>query len=493
MADLLVYVDPEHLDEVLGQGTRTLGRRVPVSRATLPPQIERLDELSTLFLVTVERGRALIVASLDDPRTGEIVGEATIHDHDITDLLVRLGCEKVWRVPAWASTPRIVPPNDVTLLRYVLGLPIADDLPADSYAAPPQPAPTRPSQASIPPPTGPAAHELLDDDHAMSLRLAVFANPASDVPRRAYAAYLTENGDPRGELIDLQLTRVEQGTPLTDRERELVARYGDACVAPLRSLLQRYELRRGFLWSCQIAPNMGIADGFLDSRAWSTLEDIASNDDRLLASRYVQARRARLSSHALSGLAHHDGLLSYETFLPYPDPASRGIPLSPIDGRIWGIFLDGGAFMRLRALCIDATRLAGRMPQLLHSHLGRRLAHLDAWIDVATARSWRTEFDAVELPLLTLRFEAHGIAPVVAFERTDGAHRMRVELRATVSKEIAADLARLIASLGAGIDELDIVDTSLAPFPAQQPELIAELGKTFSRVELVRSESLALI
>jgi hypothetical protein len=488
-----------------------------VARTALPPQIERLDTLATLFLVTVDKGRALVVATVDQPHpTEDVIGEATIQDHDISDLIARLGCEKVWQVPTWASTPRIGPPEDVELLRYALGLPIGDDYPTESAPLPTgtwdqaaalmqhsapvtTPVARAKTDPGLPPPPPPSSPEparatLVPDDYAEQLRLEVFKNPASDARRRTYATRLLQIGDPRGELIIRQLERVRTGLTPTERERELVAVWGDACAEPLLQYLQRYDLRRGFVSKCVLSRFMRVPDAARDERAWATIEDIASTDAALLASpRLISARRARIDGETMTRLAQHVGLLPFEQVLPYPEPDARGVKLNPIDAQEWLTVIDGGAFMRMRALCIDGTLLGGRLEQLFQSRLGRRLAHLDTWIAAHSAPQWRAAFDKVELPLLTLRFAAHGIEPVIGFVRRDGAHQLVLELRATVSAEIAADLARRVTSVASGIDEIELVDTSGAMIPAQQPDLVAQLQLSFRRVVVTRGESLALI
>lgn len=614
MASLLVYVAETGLDELFGS-PREPGRRVTLQRAKLPPQIERLDERSTLFFVTVQRVRARVVASLESPRRdGPVLGEATIHDHDITNLLSRLGCPKVWQVSQWAATPRIVPPEDVQLLRYHLGLPLELDENDDAPNAPlpsvegspadyiqsSRKTPTTPPRAVRAPtpvpvdqeaervaeleaklaelqefldkykaerdaeaeanddrPTAPRAAvsakrvvltEEPADETAQTqvmkvptttpanaattpnqrgtlslltappvpaltqapkrqagqitspqatvadvLLAAVFTSPASDATRREYAEHLQAAGDPRGELIALQLDRVERGEPISDRERELLALVGAACAEPLGPYFQSYELRRGFVWKAVMAPGMQVPAHLHAEPSWATIEDLATTDAMLLAAAPLTAlRRARVDQRTFETLGRSDGLVAIDTLLPYPDAGTRGIVLEPIDAVKWRDMVEGGAFVT-HSLCVDAYRLAGRVPQFMSSRLVRRLSHLDAWIDITTAKAWRTAFDGSELPLLTLRFSAHGIEPVVAFERRDGAHRMVVELRATVSAEIAKDLALLIAGLGSGIEHIELVDTSLAPFPAQQPELARALEASLKTVELRRGDTLALV
>jgi uncharacterized protein (TIGR02996 family) len=56
-----------------------------------------------------------------------------------------------------------------------------------------------------------------EDDHIA----AVGRDPDLDAPRLAYADWLRTRGDPRGELIALQITH---GDPV--RERELLATHG---------------------------------------------------------------------------------------------------------------------------------------------------------------------------------------------------------------------------------------------------------------------------
>lgn len=441
-----MYLDPDRLAAIVGDGGRTPGRTVPLRRADLPPQIERLDALATLFLVTVERGRAIVVATLVDPATtGDLVGDATLHDLDITDLLVRLGCERVWKVPVWAATPRIVPPNDADLLRYSLGLPL-DAAIEDQLS----------SAAIIIP-------RVVDEDFdAEVLRCKVFENPASDSRRRAYAARLRELDDPRGELIDLQLERMKQGSEPTPRERELLATVGDACVGPLRAHLVSYELSRGFLARCVVVPDIRRVAGIEDDLAWSTVVDIATTDDRLLAGkRMLSARIARTDARTLAALSDSDGLLPYETLLAYPvqarfpdDEPVRGIRLNPVDPSEWQRFLDGYAFMRLRAMQIDGRSLGARVGQFLESRLGRRLGHLDAWIDRSELGEWRRAFDRAQLPMLTLRFET-GVA---ALERTDASHRLTLQLARP--EQAAAETAALREALGSDLRDGVVQDTN---------------------------------
>lgn len=79
---------------------------------------------------------------------------------------------------------------------------------------------------------------------------AILAEPEDDSPRLVYADYLSERGDPRGELISLQIAvaRGRVGLEARDRVDELIA----ACWDDLASFIgaagiQRFCVRRGFV------------------------------------------------------------------------------------------------------------------------------------------------------------------------------------------------------------------------------------------------------
>ncbi|HTJ82521.1 MAG TPA: ankyrin repeat domain-containing protein, partial [Polyangiaceae bacterium] len=75
---------------------------------------------------------------------------------------------------------------------------------------------------------------------------AVYAAPDDDQPRRRLAERLTDAGDPRGELITLQLDRHAAGTKATPREAELLAENARPWLGELISLLYDVEYERGF-------------------------------------------------------------------------------------------------------------------------------------------------------------------------------------------------------------------------------------------------------
>jgi uncharacterized protein (TIGR02996 family) len=82
---------------------------------------------------------------------------------------------------------------------------------------------------------------------AAKLLAAVAAAPADDAPRLVYADWLTQQGDPRGELISIQckLAQADEAA-LAARELELLDAHRDAWAAELGLAGGQVVFRRGF-------------------------------------------------------------------------------------------------------------------------------------------------------------------------------------------------------------------------------------------------------
>jgi uncharacterized protein (TIGR02996 family) len=92
---------------------------------------------------------------------------------------------------------------------------------------------------------------------------AILEHPDDDTPRLAYADWLEERGDPRGEFIRVQCALARLAGPVDDwvawaevalrrrelerRQRQLLAEHGRAWAAPVEGLVSGYEFRRGFV------------------------------------------------------------------------------------------------------------------------------------------------------------------------------------------------------------------------------------------------------
>jgi uncharacterized protein (TIGR02996 family) len=99
---------------------------------------------------------------------------------------------------------------------------------------------------------------------------AVYADPADDAVRLVYADFLSERGDPRGELINLQISRGKKGRP-SPREKELIAEYQTRWLGPLASQVVKKGVRfeRGFVSACTL--RLQLPD---DDPAWATVEEL---------------------------------------------------------------------------------------------------------------------------------------------------------------------------------------------------------------------------
>ncbi|MEO8704713.1 MAG: TIGR02996 domain-containing protein [Kofleriaceae bacterium] len=134
---------------------------------------------------------------------------------------------------------------------------------------------------------------------ADSLLAEIYANPADDGPRLVYADVLTKQGDPRGELIVLQIERGARKPG--KRELELLRQYGKAWLGELAPVLSwgkgnsGTEFRRGFLAKADIILSVGKKlRPILKHPAWATVEEIEGlydDESGLLANAPLRALR----------------------------------------------------------------------------------------------------------------------------------------------------------------------------------------------------------
>jgi uncharacterized protein (TIGR02996 family) len=82
----------------------------------------------------------------------------------------------------------------------------------------------------------------------------IVANPDDDTPRLIYADWLEDHGDPdRAEFIRLQCELERMGKSdtrsreLQRRERELLEANKENWAGPVRSLVESWDFRRGFI------------------------------------------------------------------------------------------------------------------------------------------------------------------------------------------------------------------------------------------------------
>jgi uncharacterized protein (TIGR02996 family) len=116
--------------------------------------------------------------------------------------------------------------------------------------------------------TPPPARKEIDP---AALFAAVYENPEDDSARLVLADLLQERGDPRGELIALQVARHQAGGKPTPRERELVKTWGRQWLGPLGAafLNEGLAYTRGFVSAGRLG---GSAEP--GSPGWATVEHL---------------------------------------------------------------------------------------------------------------------------------------------------------------------------------------------------------------------------
>jgi len=129
----------------------------------------------------------------------------------------------------------------------------------------------------------------------------VYAAPDADEPRAILADALQEAGDPRGELIALQLreARGDASEELRARAQELVQLHGKTWLGPLRPIAVRAVMRRGFLQRLDLA-------GSWATKRWKEMaaEPMLATIEELVPEQATGAVYARMLDGVLLGALH---------------------------------------------------------------------------------------------------------------------------------------------------------------------------------------------
>jgi uncharacterized protein (TIGR02996 family) len=146
------------------------------------------------------------------------------------------------------------------------------------------------------------------------LEAALAESPDDLVAHAAYADCLQEQGNPRGELIQVQLALEKDDLPSSERdklkawEKELLAQVEDDCLG---TKLLSLRLRRG---TGSLAGWQPYAFAYTIQRGWLTRVDQSGPFDKVLAQALADAPQARL----LREFALH--YRSYAAYLQQEDP-----------------------------------------------------------------------------------------------------------------------------------------------------------------------------
>ena len=451
VASLLVYLDGERLDELLPE--YVAGDTWFLGPDTFPQaQVERLDEQSWLFIVTSTR----CIAVLRNPRFDHGVfvgGTALVTNHDLRRILPRLGCMD-GNVAAWAAVPRVLPPSDLDLLRYELG--VSDEEDIDPV--------------------------LPDDDRTRELRAAVWDAPLSDDTRLVYADYLQDRGDPRGELVALQVSRARSGDFQSNRERLLVRWISHDCALPLTPyLVPGFELVRGFVGRCAVK-NTPMPAAITTHQAWSTVDDLTTTNIDLLLNPHVRAPRVGLGGAQLLRLVDHTRPLPFETIVGTAGGgmSQRGVW---IEGDGWErVATDLGALENVTTISVSPESGIGArvIPLMLRGPIGRRLRHVDAFITLQTAepQRWRDAFDEGSAALLTLRFIVDNREVLVGLRRSARLPHIIVQVADSLAAEHVIVVMRFVAQLARNVQSAELHDLG----GHDQQVLVERMNAMFARV-----------
>jgi len=480
MASLLVRTTRGVIDTIRARAEDTQAELLP---GELPqPALSYLDPESIAFVVWLEHGTLRCGMTIHQPivERGRLVGGCVIlHDRDLTPFLHRLGCLDPADAATWSEDPRVLPPNDVDLLRYELGLPFELVL----------------RRNLILPPTTLAPEDELD----RSILAEVWANPDSDTARMIYADRLQQRADPRGELIAVQLARGRHGR-VTDHERQLLARHAHACARPLAPFLDGFELERGFLTRAIVDERQPIPSSLLEHPLWSLVEELHTSHASVLRLAPLLALRVlRTSGGAftyVSSLART--LLRVEAVVgvaPAPGQAYRGLALP--DLAAWQRIGVTTVWPALRALSVDTGSSGGSLipAAILETDLGKRLAHLDLTFDRREPLIPHQLFGAlarsktIQRVSLLAGFESRFVEPLAMIydRRPDDSYALTVQLPPYGPAAATAALP-FIAAFGRGIHRITVTYVPIHGHhhdPAADRILVDGLRGAFDQVTVV--------
>jgi uncharacterized protein (TIGR02996 family) len=102
----------------------------------------------------------------------------------------------------------------------------------------------------------------------------IWANPKDDGPREVFADWLMERGDPRGELIVLQISRARgvSNDEGVKRERKLLAEHARTWLGVLAPVVKNFVFERGFMARCEVMwRRLAEQPALMTHPAWATL------------------------------------------------------------------------------------------------------------------------------------------------------------------------------------------------------------------------------
>ena len=144
---------------------------------------------------------------------------------------------------------------------------------------------------------------------------AVYDAPDDDAPREVLADVLQERGDPRGELIALQLRehRGDASAEASARATQLVKQWGEHWLGALRAIADHAALKRGCLHQITLTNYARSShwDVFFQDPSFSTVEEIdVRYPDELFAKVLASPASANLRAITINSAGGWHGLTS---------------------------------------------------------------------------------------------------------------------------------------------------------------------------------------
>ena len=183
---------------------------------------------------------------------------------------------------------------------------------------------------------------------------AIYAAPGDLAARAVYGDWLQERGDPRGELIALQL-REPKTADQAKRERALVDQHAEKWIGRLTEITTWVEFELGFLARCGLSR---IPKWALGRREWATVKHVGISDDW---------------SRDIGPLVTHEAMKSLES-LRLPSRAFVALLASSYTAR-----------MPVRRMTIDGNLTASQWTTLDEAPLFAPLRELEIRGDVENA------------------------------------------------------------------------------------------------------------
>ncbi len=235
------------------------------------------------------------------------------------------------------------------------------------------------------------------------LLAAVLANPADDEVRKVYGDALVEAGDPRGELIALQFARLDgRGTPESaERERVLLERHGPDMLGPLISVVDRYEIEKGFVRACSVPQHRSAynVERVVGHPLWATVEEL-EGPSAIYVHPVMRSLRS-LTTH----YNDHLGALCAD-----PPAAVRELACEAYFPQLGRAVLDVVKLPSLAVLRIDSLRTPDELATFAGSALATRLECLEVGARDGVLSAWHPAVVAAR-PATTVTLRSVGIGP----------------------------------------------------------------------------------